>query len=175
MRLGGYYIAVAADEIYADKGSLVGSIGVRLDGFGFVEAMRELGVERRLLTAGANKGILDPFSPLAEGQREFLQSVLDDLHSQFIAAVKEGRGERLTGGEEIFSGLFWSGQQALDLGLVDGLGSSSYVARELIKAETIVDYTKQRDLFERLAERLGARLAAGLSEGLGGLWGGTLR
>jgi protease-4 len=172
---GGYYIAVAADEIYADKGSLVGSIGVRLDGFGFVEAMRELGVERRLLTAGANKGILDPFSPLAEGQREFLQSVLDDLHSQFIAAVKEGRGERLTGGEEIFSGLFWSGQQALDLGLVDGLGSSSYVARELIKAETIVDYTKQRDLLERLAERLGARLAAGLSEGLGGLWGGTLR
>jgi protease-4 len=104
-----------------------------------------------------------------------LQSVLDDLHSQFIAAVKEGRGERLTGGEEIFSGLFWSGQQALDLGLVDGLGSSSYVARELIKAETIVDYTKQRDLLERLAERLGARLAAGLSEGLGGLWGGTLR
>jgi len=141
---GGYYVAVAADEIYADPASLVGSIGVRLGTFGLQRAMEDLGIERRLLVAGKNKGILDPFSPLPEDQREFLQGVLDELHQQFIAAVKEGRGDRLEGGEEIFSGLFWSGQQALALGLVDGLGSASYVAREKIKAETIVDYTKKK-------------------------------
>lgn len=169
---GGYYVAVGADKIYADKASLVGSIGVRIDAFGLEEAMRELGVERRLLTAGKNKGILDPFSPLPEDQREFIQGVLDDLHRQFIAAVKQGRGDRLKGGDELFSGLFWSGEQALELGLVDGLGSSSYVARELIKAETIVDYTKERDLFEGLAKRLGAGAAQGILEVMGSLgWG----
>lgn len=170
---GAYYIAVAADAIYADKASLVGSIGVRIDAFGFQQAMQDLGVERRLLTAGKNKGILDPFSPLPEDQREFIQGVLDDLHQQFIAAVKEGRGDRLTGGDELYSGLFWSGDQAVKLGLVDGLGSSSYVARELIKAETIVDYTKKRDIFEGFAKRLGAELAGGITEVIEGLgWGG---
>jgi protease-4 len=159
---GGYYIAVAADKIYADKGSLVGSIGVRLDGFGFQEAMEDLGVERRLLTAGAHKGILDPFSPLSEQDRTFVQRVLDTLHGQFIRVVKDGRGERLKGGDEVFSGLFWSGAQAVDMGLVDGLGSSGYVARELIGAETIVDYTKKKDLLEGLAERLGAGASAAL-------------
>jgi protease-4 len=172
---GGYYIAAGADEIYADKGSLVGSIGVRIDAFGFEQAMKELGVERRLLTAGKNKGILDPFSPLPEDQREFLQGVLDDLHQQFIAAVKKGRGDRLKGGDELFSGLFWSGEQALALGLVDGLGSSSYVARELIKAETIVDYTKKRDLLEGLAKRFGADLASGVLEIMGSFGWGELR
>ena len=172
---GGYYVAVGADQIYADKASLVGSIGVRIDAFGLEEAMRELGVERRLLTAGKNKGILDPFSPLPEDQREFIQGVLDDLHRQFITAVKEGRGDRLKGGDELFSGLFWSGEQALELGLVDGLGSSSYVARELIKAETIVDYTKERDLFEGLAKRLGAGAAKGILEVMGSLGWGDLR
>lgn len=169
---GGYYVAVGADQIYADKASLVGSIGVRVDAFGFEEAMRELGVERRLLTAGKNKGILDPFSPLPQEQREFIQGVLDDLHRQFIEAVKAGRGDRLRGGDEVFSGLFWSGEQALALGLVDGLGNSSYVARELIKAETIVDYTKKRDLLEGLARRLGAGVTQGLAEAVASLsWG----
>lgn len=159
---GGYYIAVAADKIYADKGSLVGSIGVRMDGFGFQKTMEDLGVERRLLTAGANKGILDPFSPLSESDRSFVQTLLDTLHQQFIQVVKEGRGDRLKGGAEVFSGLFWSGQQALDLGLIDGLGSSGYVAREVIGAETIVDYTKKRDLLEGIAERFGAGASAAL-------------
>lgn len=172
---GGYYVAVAADEIYADKASLVGSIGVRIDAFGFQQAMQELGVERRLLTAGRNKGILDPFSPLPENQREFIQGVLDDLHQQFIAAVKEGRGDRLAGGDEIFSGLFWSGEQAVALGLVDGLGSSSYVARELIGAETIVDYTKKRDIFEGFAKRLGADMAEGAAEFVESLGWGAIR
>lgn len=155
---GGYYIAVAADEIYADKASIVGSIGVRMDGFGFEDAMHELGVERRLLTAGDNKAILDPFSPMSETDREFLQGMLDNIHQQFIDAVKTGRGERLSGGDEVFSGLFWSGEKALDLGLVDGLGNASYVARELIGEEKIVVYTKKKDLFERLAERVGTSI-----------------
>jgi protease-4 len=123
--------------------------------------MKDLGVERRLLTAGKNKGILDPFSPMPEDQRQFLQGVLDDLHRQFISVVKTGRGDRLKGGEEVFSGLFWSGDQAVALGLVDGLGSSGYVARELIGAENLVDYTKKKDLFEGLAERFGAGVASG--------------
>ena len=172
---GGYYVAVAADEIYADKASLVGSIGVRLDAFGLEQAMKELGIERRLLTAGKNKGILDPFSPLPDGQREFIQSLLDELHGQFIEAVKQGRGDRLKGGEELFSGLFWSGEQALALGLVDGLGSAGYVARELIKAETIVEYTKERDLFAGLARRLGAGVAGGFLEVMAALGWGTWR
>ena len=172
---GAYYIAVAADKIYADKASLVGSIGVRIDAFGFEEAMKGIGIERRLLTAGANKGILDPFSPLPAAQRQFIQGVLDDLHRQFIAAVKTGRGDRLKGGEEVFSGLFWSGDQAVALGLVDGLGSSSYVARDLIGAETLVDYTKKKGLFESFSERLGASLAQGLLEVLSLAGTGTVR
>ena len=155
---GGYYIAAAADEIYVNKASLVGSIGVRIDGFGFVDTLQELGIERRLLTAGKNKGILDPFSPMQEEQREFLQEVLDQLHQQFIDVVREGRGDRLQGGDEVFSGLFWSGEEAVELGLADGLGSSSYVARELIGAETIVKYSTKKDLLERLSDSLGASI-----------------
>ncbi|MCU0834601.1 MAG: S49 family peptidase [Chromatiaceae bacterium] len=167
---GGYYIAVAADKIYVDKASLVGSIGVRIDAFGLEEAMENLGIERRLLTAGENKGILDPFSPLPENQREFLQAVLNQLHAQFIDRVREGRGDRLKGGEELFSGLFWSGEQSIELGLADALGSSSYVAREVIGAEKIVEFTKKRDLFARLADRLGAALAEGLLGVTGGAY-----
>jgi len=164
---GGYYIAVAADKIYADKGSLVGSIGVRMDGFGFQKAMEELGVERRLLTAGDHKGMLDPFSPLKEQDMAFVQALLDQLHGQFIGVVKEGRGERLKGGDEVFSGLFWSGEQAVELGLVDGLGSSSSVARDQIGAETIVDYTKKKDLLSSFAERFGTGLGEALLRVLG--------
>ncbi|MBK1723252.1 S49 family peptidase [Thiocystis violacea] len=164
---GGYYIAVGADQIYVDKGSLVGSIGVRIDSFGFQKAMEDYGIERRLLTAGDNKGILDPFSPLSESQRRFIQGVLDNLHQQFIAEVKAGRGDRLKGGDEIFSGLFWSGQEAVELGLADGLGSSSSVAREVIGAEKIVEYTQKRDLLESVAKRLGASFGAGITESLG--------
>jgi len=167
---GGYYVAVAADEIYVDKASLIGSIGVRIDSFGFDKVLEDLEIERRLLTAGANKGILDPFSPLDGSDRAFLQGVLDQLHEQFITAVKEGRGDRLEGGDELFSGLFWTGEQSVELGLADGLGSSSYVAREVIGAEKILDFTKRWDLFEQLSNRLEARLAAvliGLAERLG--------
>jgi len=164
---GGYYVAAGADAIYVDKASLVGSIGVRIDSFGFQKAMEELGIERRLLTAGVNKGILDPFSPLEPAQRNFIQGVLDRLHRQFIAAVKQGRGDKLKGGDELFSGLFWSGEEAVELGLADGLGSSSQVARELIKAEKIVEYTKKRDLLESIAKRFGVLVGVGLLEGLG--------
>ncbi len=170
---GGYYIAVGADAIYVDKGSLIGSIGVRIGGFGFQDLMKDIGVERRLLTAGANKGILDPFSPLPEEQRTFIQGVLNTLHQQFIAEVKSGRGDKLKGGEEVFSGLFWSGQEAVALGLADGLGSSSYVAREVIGTETIVEYTKKRDLLDSFAKRLGVSFSTGLLEPMLNWWGGA--
>jgi protease-4 len=160
---GGYYIAAAADEIYADKASIVGSIGVRMDSFGFVDTLEKLGIERRLLTAGDHKAILDPFSPVKEGEREHVQHLLDEMHQQFIKVVREGRGERLQDNEAIFSGLFWSGETGVSLGLVDGLGSSSYVARELIGAEEIVDFTAKEDLWERLSERLGAGMAGALA------------
>ncbi len=164
---GGYYVAVAADKIYADRASLLGSIGVRMDGFGFVDTMKHLGVERRLLTAGERKGILDPFSPLQEQDRTYIQGILQELHQQFIGKVKEGRGAKLQEAPELFSGLFWSGETALKLGLIDGLGSSSYVARELVGAEEIVDFTRKDDLLSRLAERFGAGLTQSL--GLGGI------
>lgn len=168
---GGYYIAVGTDGIYVDKASLVGSIGVRIDGFGFQDAMQQLGIERRLLTAGDNKGILDPFLPLPESQRLFIQGVLDTLHRQFIAEVKAGRGTKLKGGDELFSGLFWSGQEAVELGLADGLGNANYVAREIIGAETIKDYTEKPDLFDSVAKRLGANFGMGALERLGLLLG----
>ncbi len=158
---GAYYIAVAADEIYADKASIVGSIGVLMDGFGFVGAMEKLGVERRLLTAGDNKGMLDPFSPQSDKQRVYAQAMIDQVHQQFIAVVKQGRGERLKETPETFSGLFWNGQQAVQNGLVDHLGNLDYVAREVVKAETIVDYTPHENLAERLARRFGASIGAG--------------
>nr|VFJ42701.1 MAG: protease-4 [Candidatus Kentron sp. DK] len=154
---GGYYVAVAANRIYADKSSVIGSIGVLMDGFGFVGAMEKLGVERRLLTAGKHKGLLDPFSPTDPAEVSHLQSVLDELHQQFIEEVKKGRGKRLRGKEEtLFNGLVWSGRQAIWLGLADELGNSSYVAREVIGAEEIVDFTRERDYLERFAERFGA-------------------
>lgn len=156
---GAYYMAAAADEIYADQASLVGSIGVVAGGFGFVETLDKLGVERRLYTSGEHKAFLDPFSKENEDEVAFWKGVLNQTHQQFIAKVKEGRGERLVGGEEIFSGLIWNGEQALELGLIDGLGSAGYVARELVGAEEIIDFTPQPDPFERLTESLG--VAAG--------------
>ena len=156
---GGYYIAAATDEIYADKASIVGSIGVLMNGFGFVEAMKKLGVERRLFTAGENKGILDPFSEVKPEDLNHVKSMLSNIHEQFIAVVKKGRGDRLVKNKEIFSGLFWTGEQALELGLVDSLGSSSYVAREVIKAETIVNFTPRQTYLDRFAERFGAAMA----------------
>ncbi len=158
---GAYYIAAAADDIYADKASLVGSIGVLIDGFGFTGAMDKLGIERRLITAGENKGMLDPFSPLAPRQRVYAQQMIDQIHQQFIAVVREGRGARLKQSPELFSGLFWNGQQAIALGLVDRLGNLDYVAREVVKAETVIDYTQKENVAERLAKRLGAAMGAG--------------
>lgn len=156
-----YYIAVAADEIYVDKASIVGSIGVLMDGFGFTGLMDKLGVERRLMTAGVNKGFLDPFSPQTKAQRTHAQTLLDQIHAQFIQVVRDGRGKRLKETPELFTGLFWSGQQAVDLGLADGLGNLDYVAREIVKAEDIIDYTRHDNVAERLAKRFGAAIGEG--------------
>jgi len=156
-----YYIAVSADKIYVDKASIVGSIGVLMDGFGFTGLMDKLGVERRLLTAGDNKGFLDPFSAQSDKQRAFAQTMLNQIHQQFITVVKNGRGQRLKETPEMFSGLFWSGQQAVELGLADQLGSLEYVAREVVKAEEIIDYTRRDNVAERLAKRFGAAMGEG--------------
>ncbi len=156
---GGYYVAVAAERIYVDKASLVGSIGVIMEGFGFVGAMDKLGIERRVLTAGANKALLDPFSPVNPAQRDAIQANLDEVHQQFIAAVREGRGDRLKETPEVFSGLVWNGKRAIDLGLVDALGSLESVARDVIKADEIVDFTPEEGLTERVARRFGATFA----------------
>jgi protease-4 len=158
---GAYYIAVAADEIFVDKASIVGSIGVLMDGFGFTGLMDKLGIERRLLTAGKNKGMLDPFSPLNEQQQALAQALIDQVHQQFIDVVKEGRGERLIATPETFSGLFWNGEEAVKMGLADRLGSLDFVAREVVKAENIVDYTPHDNLAERLAKRFGASIGQG--------------
>ena len=158
---GAYYVAVAADEIFVDKASIVGSIGVLMDGFGFTEAMEKLGVERRLLTAGQNKGMLDPFSPLNEQQKAYAQAMLDQIHQQFIKVVKEGRGERLKETPETFSGLFWNGEQAVKLGLADKYGNLDFVAREVIKAEDVIDYTQKEGVVDRLAKRFGASIGEG--------------
>jgi protease-4 len=156
-----YYIAAAADEIFVDKASIVGSIGVLMDGFGFTGVMDKVGVERRLLTAGENKGFLDPFSPMSDRQHKYAQQMLDQIHEQFIGVVKKGRGDRLHETPEIFSGLFWTGQQAIELGLADKLGSVDYVAREVVKAEEVVDYTRRDNVAERLAKRFGAAVGEG--------------
>ena len=158
---GAYYIASAADEIYADKSSLVGSIGVTAASFGFVDVMQKVGVERRVYTSGEHKAFLDPFQPQKADETQFWQSVLNTTHRQFIDSVKQGRGDRLKveGHPELFSGLVWSGEQALALGLVDKLGSSSYVARDVIGAKEIVDYTLQDTPFDRFAKKLGASVA----------------
>lgn len=165
---GGYYIAVAADKIYADKASIVGSIGVLMNGFGFVETLNKLGVERRLLTAGEHKGFLDPFSPMKEADLEHVKTVLGEIHQQFIQVVKTGRGERLQDKEhpELFSGLIWTGEQAIKLGLIDGLGSASYIARDIIGAEDIVDFTPQPNYLEQFAQRFGSTAANSLSQQL---------
>jgi protease-4 len=163
---GAYYIAVAADEIYVDKASLVGSIGVLMDGFGFTGTMEKLGVERRLLTAGENKGMLDPFSPQNEQQTAYAKAMIDQIHQQFIAVVKEGRGARLKNGRDLFSGLFWNGEEAIRLGLVDKVGNLDYVAREVIKAEEVIDYTPHDNVAERLAKRFGAAIGYGAIKAL---------
>ena len=155
---GGYYIAAAADRIFVDKASLVGSIGVLMDGFGFTDAMKKLGVERRLLTAGENKGYLDPFSPSDPRQTEHAQVMLEEVHQQFIQVVRQGRGKRLKETPDMFSGLIWSGARSIELGLADALGSLDYVAREIIKAEDIVDFSPQESLADRLARRIGSAI-----------------
>jgi protease-4 len=156
---GGYYVASAADEIYASNSSIVGSIGVRMDGFGVVDAMEKLGIESRTLTAGENKALLDPFTPADEDAMKHLQAMIDDIHQQFIDAVKKGRGDRLKEFDELFTGLIWTGREAVEFGLVDNIGSASYVAREVIGAEDIVEYTVEEDVLERLVDRLGASTA----------------
>jgi protease IV len=156
-----YYIAVAADKIYVDKASIVGSIGVLMDGFGFTGLMEKLGVERRLMTAGANKGMLDPFSPQSEEQKIYAQKMLDQIHKQFIDVVKKGRAQRLKETPDTFSGLFWSGQQAVELGLADEVANLGFVAREVVKAEEIIDYTRRENVAERLAKRFGAAFGEG--------------
>jgi len=157
---GGYYVAAAADKIYVDKASIVGSIGVLMDGFGFVGLMDKLGVERRLYTSGSNKGMLDPFSPQVPRQKAYAETMLKEIHQQFIDVVKEGRGDRLKNDPELFSGLFWSGERSVQLGLADGLGSADYVARDLFKAEDIVDYTVKENIAERVAKRFGAAMGS---------------
>ena len=156
---GGYYVAAAADAIYASRSSIVGSIGVVMDGFGFVDAMEKLGVERRLVTAGRHKGLLDPFSPARDEEIAHLRAMLEEVHDQFIKVVKRGRGHRLADDPDIFSGLIWTGKRGKELGLVDAFGSSTYVAREIIGAEAIVDFTVRPSHLDALAERLGAGVA----------------
>ncbi len=161
-----YYVAVAADQIFVDKASIVGSIGVLMDGFGFTGLMEKLGVERRLLTAGENKGFLDPFSAQTEKQRTFAQAMLNQIHQQFISVVKAGRGQRLKETPEMFSGLFWTGQQAIELGLADKIGSLEYVAREVVKTDEIIDYTRRDNVAERLAKKFGASIGEGAMKAL---------
>ena len=157
---GGYYIAVAADKIFVDKASLIGSIGVLMNGFGFTGTMEKLGVERRLITAGANKGMLDPFSPLDPKHVEYAKVMIKQIHDQFIKVVRDGRGQRLKETPDMFTGLIWSGEEGIKLGLADGLGSLDYVARDVIKAEEVVDYSARESLPERLAKRFGIGAAS---------------
>ncbi|MFP5440919.1 MAG: signal peptide peptidase SppA [Gammaproteobacteria bacterium] len=166
---GGYYIAAAADEIYVDKASVVGSIGVIMQGFGAQELIHKLGIESRTMTSGENKNLLDPFAPVDPAQKQHVQQMLDTIHAQFIAAVKEGRGDRLKLEEhpELFSGLFWTGEQAVQLGLADGLGSSGRVARDVVGTEDIVNYSYQMSPFERLADRFGVSIGRGIASQLG--------
>ena len=155
---GGYYVAVGADKIYANESSIVGSIGVIMNGFGFEGTMDKLGVERRVLTAGEHKALFDPFAPIKDDEKLHLQDMLQEIHDEFIKTVKEGRGDRLPDDDKLFSGLVWTGERAKGLGLIDEFGSAGYVAREVIKAEDIVDFTRKKDFFERFASRLGATL-----------------
>jgi protease-4 len=158
---GGYYIAAAADKIYVNKASIVGSVGVLMDGFGFTGLMDKLGVERRLLTAGENKGFLDPFSPQSDKQKQHALAMLNEIHEQFISVVRAGRGKRLKENPEIFSGLYWTGAKAVEMGLADGFGTVDTVAREVVKAEDIIDYTAHEGLPERVLKKFGASVGAG--------------
>lgn len=159
---GGYYVAVAADKIFVDQASILGSIGVLMDSFGLTDAIDKLGIERRLFTAGENKGFLDPFSPIEPEQKRHVQLMLTEIHQQFIAAVRKGRGSRLKDNPEIFSGLVWTGERSIALGLADAIGNVDYVAREIIKAEDIVDFTPKESLAERLAKKLGTGVTGAL-------------
>ena len=161
---GGYYIASAAEKIYADKASLVGSIGVIMSGFGFVDAIDKLGVERRVLESGDNKSFMDPFTPLRDEEVAHVEGLLDEIYEQFKAVVRKGRGDRLIEDDIVFSGLIWTGEKAVELGLVDELGSASYVAREVIGAENIVNFSRKPNYLDRFAERLGAVIAESLLE-----------
>ncbi len=158
---GGYYIAAAADRIYVNKASIVGSVGVLMDSFGFTGTMEKLGVERRLLTAGANKGFLDPFSPQSDKHRAHAQEMLNEIHQQFITVVRAGRGTRLKETPEMFSGLYWTGAKAVEMGLADGFGTVDTVARDIVKAEDIVDYTAHEGLPERVLKKFGASVGEG--------------
>jgi protease-4 len=160
---GGYYIAAAADRIYVDKASIIGSIGVLMDGWGFTGTMEKLGVERRVLTAGDNKAFMDPFSPMDPKHKQYAQGLLDEVHKQFIEVVRKGRGKRLKENGEMFSGLMWTGAKSIELGLADGYGSVEFVAREIIKAENIVDFTQKENIAERFAKRFGAAMASTLA------------
>lgn len=166
---GAYYIAAAADEIYVDPSSIVGSIGVIMAGFGFTDAIDKLGIERRVLTSGDNKALLDPFAPMKDEQKEHFQAMLDTVHDEFIQAVKAGRGDRLQSDEhpELFSGLVWSGSKAVELGLADGFGSPGSVAREIIEVDKIVDYTVVPNPFERWFQGFGVSVGKGLGQALG--------
>jgi len=161
---GGYFVAAGADRIYVGKASIVGSIGVIMNGFGFTGLMEKLGVERRLITAGENKGMLDPFSPLDEKDKQHAQTLIKDVHEQFIGVVREGRGKRLKESPELFSGLIWTGQKSVELGLADGIGSLEFVAREVVKAEEIVDFTQKDNLAEKFARRFGAGAASAIMD-----------
>ena len=160
---GCYYAVAAADKIYADKASIVGSIGVLMNGFGFVDTMKKLGVERRLMTSGEHKGFLDPFGPVKPGEAKHAQELLGQIHRQFIDTVRQGRGKSLKETQDMYSGLFWTGDDAIKLGLVDALGSTSYVAREVIGAEEVVDYTFRENVFDRFARRIGTAMAQTMS------------
>ncbi|HEX6265304.1 MAG TPA: signal peptide peptidase SppA [Burkholderiales bacterium] len=161
---GGYFVAAGADRIYVGKASIVGSIGVLMNGFGFTGLMEKLGVERRLITAGENKAMLDPFSPLDEKDKQHVQALMKDVHEQFISVVREGRGKRLKETPEMFSGLIWTGQKSVELGLADGIGSLESVARDVVKAEDIVDYTQKENIAEKFARRFGASAATAVME-----------
>ncbi len=167
---GGYYIAAAADRIYVDKASIVGSIGVLMDSFGFTELMEKMGIERRLMTAGKNKALMDPFSAQTPEQMAYMQSMLDEIHQQFIAVVRQGRGSRLKESPEMFSGLFWSGAKAVEVGLADGFGTIDSVARDVVKAEEIIDYTEYEGLSDRVLKQFGASVGAGV---VNSLWTGA--
>lgn len=172
---GCYYIASAADKIFVDKASIIGSIGVLSDGFGFTEAMAKLGVERRLQTAGNNKALGDPFSPSKESDQQWRQQLLNGIHNQFIQAVKQGRGQRLRNDPDLFSGLVWLGEQSIPLGLADGYGSVQSVAREVIKAEEVVGFSPRGDLADRFAKRFGVEFSSGVHSYLNQLFSPQLR